>query len=340
MATVLLDDPRDEARDIDETWVGTWEEAFGEARPISPASRVIDSLFSESEMRGSIGQLCETSLSCGHRCNGTSAGHRASMLAVSGRAQLRSNRRRFLRSRCSAASGRRRPRSTRDPHHDGLAHFRPGLFEAADWRAWLELQQSPRINSLLQFVNSSPDPANYFPISVPMFSSARCATLTRKCLIDDLEILQTFLCASSRRKRREAVATGLESISLLPARARFAGVSPRNKSRLGPTRLEIALDGDLTASRRLDRQSGRRIFPRPLSPLARRNRVHFHPWSAKTTGDHPTHVSSSSPFLRRRARNGRTSFSRAGMKVPGRRPRPASSRGRMRSMPSIAACKS
>src|SRR5262245_6243726 len=33
-AAVILNDPRDEARDIDETWVGTWEEIFGEAEPV------------------------------------------------------------------------------------------------------------------------------------------------------------------------------------------------------------------------------------------------------------------------------------------------------------------
>src|SRR6266536_2861040 len=33
-AAVVLNDPRDEARDVDETWVGTWEEVFGEAEPV------------------------------------------------------------------------------------------------------------------------------------------------------------------------------------------------------------------------------------------------------------------------------------------------------------------
>src|SRR5204862_4804716 len=52
-ATVLLEDPRDESRDIDEAWVGTWEETFGEARPISLlANQITDTLFSEEEMRG------------------------------------------------------------------------------------------------------------------------------------------------------------------------------------------------------------------------------------------------------------------------------------------------
>src|SRR5207245_10455588 len=33
-ATVVLSDPRDEAREVDETWVGTWEEVSGEAEPV------------------------------------------------------------------------------------------------------------------------------------------------------------------------------------------------------------------------------------------------------------------------------------------------------------------
>src|SRR5207237_1044687 len=30
-ATIVLNDPRDDARDVDETWIGTWEENFDEA---------------------------------------------------------------------------------------------------------------------------------------------------------------------------------------------------------------------------------------------------------------------------------------------------------------------
>src|SRR5438093_11896804 len=33
-ATIVLSDPRDDARDLDETWVGTWEETFGPAEVI------------------------------------------------------------------------------------------------------------------------------------------------------------------------------------------------------------------------------------------------------------------------------------------------------------------
>ncbi|HEY2800336.1 MAG TPA: hypothetical protein VGI85_07060, partial [Chthoniobacterales bacterium] len=52
-ATVLLEDPRDEARDLDEAWIGTWEETFGEAKPVAPAAIPAgDALFTEAEMRG------------------------------------------------------------------------------------------------------------------------------------------------------------------------------------------------------------------------------------------------------------------------------------------------
>jgi hypothetical protein len=37
-ATVLLSDPGDEARDLDETWIGTWEEVFGPAEPVGEAN--------------------------------------------------------------------------------------------------------------------------------------------------------------------------------------------------------------------------------------------------------------------------------------------------------------
>src|SRR5213593_2823229 len=36
-ASVVLNDPRDEARDLDETWIGTWEETFGSGE-IIPAT--------------------------------------------------------------------------------------------------------------------------------------------------------------------------------------------------------------------------------------------------------------------------------------------------------------
>src|SRR5207248_3928116 len=80
------------------------------------------------------------------------------------------------------------------PHYDGLAHFLPGLFEAADWRAWLQLQQSPRINSLLHFINALPERDELFPDLSPHTFERTLRSAYAEVLIDDLDILQSF-CA-------------------------------------------------------------------------------------------------------------------------------------------------
>ena len=61
-ATVVLSDPRDEARDLDEAWVGTWEETFGPAEVIpgtngeSTASSVESLLVPASNVHFVIGR--------------------------------------------------------------------------------------------------------------------------------------------------------------------------------------------------------------------------------------------------------------------------------------------
>ena len=52
-ATVVLEYPRENLSSIDACWIGSWEEALGEATPVSsPASETNDSLFTETEMQG------------------------------------------------------------------------------------------------------------------------------------------------------------------------------------------------------------------------------------------------------------------------------------------------
>ena len=138
------------------------------------------------------------------------------------------------------------------PHHDGLAHFLPGIFEAADWRAWLRLQESPRINSLLHFVNALSDPAELFPdLSLNAFERTLRSAYA-EVLIDDLDILRRF-CAQESGGKKEKVAAALDSIPFLPARARFSEFLRTTKAALQPTRLEVALDGDFATYRRLGR---------------------------------------------------------------------------------------
>jgi hypothetical protein len=220
-ATVLLDDPRDVARDIDETWVGTWEEAFGEAKPISPpVNQITDTLFSEEEMRGaSVGpanrsfvvgaditeQAEAVAQQCLHFLVDPACNHVGIVFSGAG----------ALPRLVANALAR-----LDVPHNDGLAHFRPGIFEAVDWRAWLQLQESPRINSLLHFVNALSDHDKLFPdISMNAFERTLRSAYA-EVLIDDLDILRRF-CALEAGGANEKVAAVLDSIPFLPARACF-----------------------------------------------------------------------------------------------------------------------
>ncbi len=209
-ATVLLDDPRDVARDIDETWVGTWEEAFGEAKPISlPMNQITDSRHvnrsfvvgaDTTEQAEAVAQQCLHFLA-DPTCNRVG-------IVFSGRGALP----RLVANALARLN---------IPHHDGLAHFLPGIFERADWRAWLQLQESPRINSLIRFVNALSDHGEPFPdLSLNAFERTLRSAYA-EVLIDDLDILRRF-CAQESGGTKEKVAAALGSISFLPTRARFS----------------------------------------------------------------------------------------------------------------------
>ena len=285
-ATVLLDDPRDETRDLDETWVGTWEEAFGEAKPISPpVSQISDSLFSEAEMQGAAIHPANCSFLVG-------ADSTAQAEAVAQQCLH------FLADPTCVCVGivfsgsGALPRLVANalarleiPHHDGLAHYLPGPFEAADWRAWLQLQQSPRINSLLHFVNALPQRGELFPgLNLHTFERTLRSAYA-EVLIDDLEILQRF-CAQEAGGPREAVAAVLNSIPFLLACARLTEFLRATKTafdQLGwkPHWMEISRHlGDWIE--KLDVEFSRALYLRWLGEIASTFAAAREP-----VGDHP-----------------------------------------------------
>jgi PD-(D/E)XK nuclease superfamily len=285
-ATVLLDDPRDVARDIDEAWVGTWEEAFGEAKPISlPMHQITDSLFSEEEMRGvSVGSV-DRSFVVG--ADTTEQAEAVAQQCLDFLADPACDRVGIVFSGAGAL-----PRLVANalarldiPHHDGVAHFLPGIFEAADWRAWLRLQESPRINSLLHFVNALSDHAELFSdLSLNAFERTLRSAYA-EVLIDDLDILRRF-CAQESGGKKEKAAAALDSIPFLPARARFSEFLVATKAalnRLGWKShwMEISRrTGDWVG--KLDIEFSRALYLRWLGEIA------FSFTAARETiGDHP-----------------------------------------------------
>src|SRR5204863_7205994 len=126
------------------------EESYGEAkRTTTTAVAVGDALFSETEMRGGAASAKRFDFLIG-----TNFSEQAEAIT-------RQCVRYLAEETCTRLgiifpSGGALPRLVATslarlniPHNDGLAHIVPGIFESAEWRAWLALQRAPRLNSFL-----------------------------------------------------------------------------------------------------------------------------------------------------------------------------------------------
>jgi hypothetical protein len=221
-ATVLLDDPRDEARELDEAWVGAWEEAFGEAEPISPAvNDVSNSLFTEAEMQGATVSSARYSFVVG--ADTTQQAEAIALMCVGFLAEEKCTRVGVVFA--SAGSLSRLVASALSklaiPHNDGFGHPVPALFESAEWRAWLQLQRGPRVNSLLRFLSALRNRDELFPELTVQGFERRLRSAHAEVLIDDLAVLQKF-CAAGAEQKDKQVAKALQLIEFLPARGSFS----------------------------------------------------------------------------------------------------------------------
>jgi PD-(D/E)XK nuclease superfamily len=202
-ATVVLSDPRDEARDIDETWVGTWEEAFGTAEPVGETHD-----FKRPETFFLVGR---------------DATEQARVIvALTAKFLSEDNCKRIgvLFPQKGAL-----PRlvagfleSAQIAHNDGIAHPIPSVFDDEAWRPWLELQQNPRLKFLFRFLRAVD--AKIFEKKISIFEVEDALRRTyADVLIDNIEILRE---ACARSEDKVAISRELEKIQFLSATATFA----------------------------------------------------------------------------------------------------------------------
>jgi hypothetical protein len=289
-ATIVLEEPRGNFSEVDLCWIGSWEEVCGEAQRVSRAratatTAIGDSLFSEMEMRGGaetekrfdflIGtNFSEQAEAITRQCVRYLADEKCTRLGVifPGRGAL---------PRLVARSLER----LEIPHNDGLGHIVPGIFESAEWQAWIELQRAPRLNSFLRFLNALPDPTVVSPkISRQVFEKVLHESY-KEVLLDDLELLREF-CAARVDDKSQAAAEALRALPFLPARATFAQFLERTHAALA--RLEWkrqALELANVAhdwSQRLDVNFSRALFLRWLEETAATSDA-----ARSAAGDHP-----------------------------------------------------
>jgi PD-(D/E)XK nuclease superfamily len=222
--TVVLSDPREEARNLDETWVGTWEEAFGPADVI-PASH--------AKSTASFAETLPVPRFDIHFVIGRDATQQARAivgLAAKFLADNRCERMGILFSGPSAL-----PRlvgtfleSAGIAYNDGVAHLAPSVFDDPAWRAWLQLQQTPRLKPLVQFARAN-ESQGLDGLSVSQFED----TLRRaynNVLIDDVAVLREYCASSSDLRHGKAVARELEKIHFLPESGMLTEFLPQTRA--------------------------------------------------------------------------------------------------------------
>ncbi|HEX8897767.1 MAG TPA: hypothetical protein VF751_03645, partial [Chthoniobacterales bacterium] len=202
-ATVLLEYPRENSA-IDLCWIGSWEELLGEAVPVhSRAVHAGGDLFSEAEMRGESASAGDHTFVVG-----ADAAQQAEAIAlVCARFLAEKNCARVGIVFAAAGSLPRLVAAALSnlsiPHNDSFGHPVPGLFESAEWRAWLQLQRGPRLNSLLRFLGALRTRQKLFPELRPERFEKTLRSINAQILIDDLALVERFCHADPRPERQE-----------------------------------------------------------------------------------------------------------------------------------------
>jgi hypothetical protein len=285
-ATIVLEEPRENFSDVDLCWIGSWEEVCSEAQRAPRATTALgDSLFSEMEMRGGaettkrfdflIGtNFSEQAEAITRQCVRYLADEKCTRLGVifpSGGALPR-----------LVASSLER---LEIPHNDGLGHIVPGVFESAEWQAWIELQRALRLNSFLHFLNALPDPAVVSPKSSRQVFENILRESYKEVLLDDLELLREF-CATRADDKSLSAAEALRALPFLPPRATLAEFLEQTHAALAHLEwkqhaLELA-NVARDWSQRLDAKFSRALFLRWLEETAATSES-----ARSASGDHP-----------------------------------------------------
>ena len=269
--TVLLQYPREEAGDIDTAWIGSWEESFGEAKPIEAA---VDSAPAANRSTLFLAGLdtreqAEAIAAATHQFLADPACTRLGILFPAAGALSRLVASAFTRQGM--------------PHYDTMGQMVPGTFEAPVFQHWLELQRTPRLAALLRFLNALDSDHSLFE----KISRQTICEILRKALgalaIDDLRVL--IAAARGREGKGDLISAALDRIHFLPASATFAeflAVTRDAFGELGWQERWREIEGQAARAAELTSSFSRTLFLRWLEEIAASFRITRH-----DTGAHP-----------------------------------------------------
>jgi hypothetical protein len=229
-ATAILRQPRDQAAELDRTWISTWEEHFGAAQPIAASD-------AESEQRfAALVTLPETAteadtrkknpLADVHFVLGRDSNEQAQAIVALALGFLSEPSCQRLAILLPGPGALARLVSSwfqklRIYHNDAIAHRMRGAFDTEEWRAWLQLQERPQLEPLLRFLERSPAGIALFaPLSLRQVKD----TLRRACgdiLINSADVLREYCRSKKDNTKYQAVAAALDAIRFLPQSVTF-----------------------------------------------------------------------------------------------------------------------
>ncbi|MFL6541560.1 MAG: hypothetical protein ACJ8I9_00195, partial [Chthoniobacterales bacterium] len=205
-SAVVLQNPRIESADLDEAWIGSWEQEFGEATPVE-----IDELGDrQREVLFLAGmdtrEQAEAIVAAAHQFLAGDECSRLGILFPAGGALSRLVATAFTRQGL--------------PHYDATGQIAPGIFETPLFQSWMELQRTPRLAALLHFLTALESDHPLFE----QISRGKIADALHKALgdlaIDDLSMLVAAACG--REGKGKQISAALDQIRFLPAQATFA----------------------------------------------------------------------------------------------------------------------
>ena len=217
-AAVVLNDPHDEARDIDETWIGTWEEMFGEAEPVPEPHAKAERGTRERDQSHKV-----------HFLVGADTTEQArGIVALTAKFLCENDCERigilFPQKGALPRLVASFLRAGQIAHNDAIAHLTPSVFDDDAWRPWLELQENPQLKFLFQFLRAVD--ARVFDKTSVLRIEEKLSDAYNSILIDNIEILRE-VCA--RSEENADIASVVEKIQFLPPVATFSEFLRRTK---------------------------------------------------------------------------------------------------------------
>jgi hypothetical protein len=206
-ATVVLQHPRDAAHDLDAAWIGSWEEALAEARPVTGASESVDGERETLFLAGLDSREEVEAITLATHQFLTNKNCRRLGIVFAGPGAL---------PRLVSAALTRQGIA----HYDAMGQMAPGIFEEPAFQSWMELQRTPRLAALVRFLTALEDD---HPLFTGISRQAIAGGLNRALsalAIDDLNIL--IASARGREGKGELLSAALDEIRFLPSHATFS----------------------------------------------------------------------------------------------------------------------